>query len=198
MANRKSISQTQMLTGVVAVAALGLAACTGVPRVTNVSFDSFYDGSAVTHASSGGAMPLVVRGNPYGVSDDQATAQVAQAMRLPSWFSSAPMAPLPEANGPSGDYRLVLVFNPERGVGSRRICRDLNDVRTSPTDDFRVYAVFCAGDQYVSQAFMTVGGPTPQPGTPAFRAAMDPLMDQLFPAENPDRRFFENEIVTPS
>ena len=45
---------------------------------------------------------------------------------------------------------------------------------------------------------MTVGGPTPQPGTPAFRAAMDPLMDQLFPAENPDRRFFENEIITPS
>lgn len=196
MANRNSLTRTRTLTSIAAVAALGLAGCAGVPRVTNVSFDSFYDGSAVTHASSGGAMPLVVRGNPYGVSDDQATAQVAQAMRLPSWFSSRPMAPAPAANGPSGDYRLVLVFNPERGVGSRRICRDIDDVRTSGADDFRVYAVFCAGDQYVSQAFMTVGGATPRPGTPAFRAAMDPLMDQLFPAENPDRRFFENEIIT--
>ena len=196
MAKRNSLTRTQKLTSIAAVAALGLAGCAGVPRVTNVSFDSFYNASAVTHASSGGAMPLVVHGNPYGVSDDQATTQVAQAMRLPSWFSSRPMAPVPEANGPSGDYRLVLVFNPERGVGSRRICRDLNDVGTSTADNFRVYAVFCAGDQYVSQAFMTVGGPTPQPGTPAFRSVMDPLMDQLFPAENPDLRFFENEIIT--
>lgn len=196
MANQKTMTPTRMLTAAAAIAALGLAGCAGVPRVSNVSFDSFYDGSAVTHASSGGAMPLVVRGNPFGVSDDQATAEVAQAMRLPSWFSSRPLAPVPEANAPTGDYRLVLVFNPERGVGSGRICRDTDDVRSSGADDFRVYAVFCAGDQYVSQAVMTVGGPTPRPGTPAFRAVMDPLMDQLFPAENPDRRFFENEIIT--
>lgn len=198
MAKQKSTIHTHRLTAAAAVAAFGLAACAGVPRVSNVSFDSFYDASAVTHASSGGAMPLVVHGNPFGVSDDQATAQVAQAMRLPSWFSSAPMAPVPEANGPTGDYRLVLVFNPQRGVGSRRICREADSIPTSGADDFRVYAVFCAGEQYVSQAYMTVGGPTPQPGSPAFQSVMDPLMDQLFPLENPDRRFFENEIVTPS
>jgi hypothetical protein len=170
-------------------AALALSACAaGQVQTGYGDITPFYDRNVVTYASSGGAFPLVVHGNPFpGLTQTQATQAIAQDMRLPGWFPPARFAPAPVANAPSGDYRLVLVFNASPGVSASDACGDLRQIAVAPRSgpETTVRAAFCTRGEAISDTWArTIAA---EAGSPAFRQLLDQISATLFPERNRDR-----------
>jgi hypothetical protein len=168
--------------------ALALSACAGMVQTGYGDITPFYDRSVVTHASSGGAFPLVVHGNPFpGLSQPQAAQAIARDMRLPGWFPQVPFAPAPVASAPRGDYRLVLVFNAAAPVSSADACGDLRQVPVAPQPNgaTTLRAAFCTRGEMISDT--TARMAAAQPGSPAFRQMLDQVSMTIFPERNRDR-----------
>jgi len=170
----------------VLAALLTLAGCAGQVQTGYGDVAPFYDRSAVRHAAEGGAFPLVVHGTPSAdLAPGEATAAVARDMRLPGWFEPAPFRPAPVAGAPSGDWRLVLIFNPARPVSASAACGDLARIPVlEPAGETVVRAAFCARDEAISD--VTARAPAAAPGTPSFRALLDSIAAAIFPERNPN------------
>ncbi len=170
------------------VAVLALAACqnSSATRLSYVDTNPGYSRSIVQYAASGAAMPLEVRGATPGIP----APAVAAGMRLPGWFEPKPFALAPVESAPSGNYRVVVVINPDRPVGARSVCGDAGGIGTAPGPELKLQAAFCAGGEVLSQATAFV--PNTQAGTPAFQDALNQITLALFPSRNPifddDRR----------
>lgn len=175
----------------IATGALALSACAGQVQTGFGDITPFYDRSVVTHASSGGAFPLVVHGNPFpGLPQREAVETVARDMRLPGWFPQVPFAPAPVASAPRGDYRLVLVFNPAHPVSGADACGDLSQVPVTsrPSGETTLRAAFCTRDEPISETRGRAAAAGP--GTPAFRQLLDQIAVTIFPERN---RMREND-----
>lgn len=170
------------------LAVLALAACdsSSATRLSYVDTNPGYSRSIVQYASSGAAMPLVVRGETPGIP----AQAVAAGMRLPGWFEPKPFALAPVDGAPDGNYRVVMVINPDRPVGAKRVCADADSIGTAPGPELKLQAAFCAGDEALSQA--TAFAPNTQAGTPEFQNVLNQMTLALFPPRNPifddDRR----------
>ena len=173
-------------TAALTAAALAISACAGAVRTGYGDITPFYDRSVVTHASAGGAFPLVVHGNPFpGVPQAQAAEAIARDMRLPGWFPPARFAPAPVPNAPRGDYRLVLVFNPAYPVSGADACGDLSQVPVAasrPSGETTLRAAFCTRDEPISDT--SARAAAAGPGTPAFRQLLDQIAVTIFPERN--------------
>lgn len=169
-----------------ALAAAALGGCADQVRTSHGDAATFYSRSLVIHAASGGVFPLVVHGNPFpDLPADQAAEAVAREMRLPGWFPQTPFALAPAPGAPSGDYRLVLIFNPARPVGANEACGDLRRIPlASPGPEIQARAAFCAGSDPASDAFGRA--PAAPPGSLTFRQFLDQLALAVFPPYNPD------------
>ena len=176
----------------IATGALALSACAGQVQTGFGDITPFYDRSVVTHASSGGAFPLVVHGNPFpGLPQRQAVDTVARDMRLPGWFPQVPFAPAPVASAPRGDYRLVLVFNPAQPVSGADACGDLSQVPVAasrPSGETTLRAAFCTRDEPISDTRARAA--SAGPGSPAFRQLLNQVSVTVFPERN---RMREND-----
>ena len=175
-------------TAALTAAALAISACAGAVRTGYGDITPFYDRSVVTHASAGGAFPLVVHGNPFpGVPQAQAAEAIARDMRLPGWFPPARFAPAPVPNAPRGDYRLVLVFNPAGPISAADACGDLREVplaqQAGPETTLR--AAFCTRGEMISDT--SARAPAAPPGSPAFQQLLDQVSVTIFPERNRDR-----------
>ena len=172
----------------IAASALALSACAGQVQTSYGDITPFYDRSVVTHASAGGAFPLVVHGSPFpGVAQPQAAEAIARDMRLPGWFPPTRFAPAPVADAPRGDYRLVLVFNPARPVSAADACGDLREVPVAPQSgpETTLRAAFCTRGETISDT--TARAAAAAPGSPAFRELLDQVSVTIFPERNRDR-----------
>lgn len=167
---------------------LALAACdnSSATRLSYVDTNPGYSRSIVQYASSGEAMPLEVRGATPGIP----AQAVAAGMRLPGWFEPKPFALAPVDSAPSGNYRVVVVINPDRPVGANRVCGDAGSIGTAPGPELKLQAAFCAGSDALSQATAFV--PNTEAGTAEFQDALNQMTLALFPPRNPifddDRR----------
>lgn len=170
----------------VLAALLTLAGCAGQVQTGHGDVTPFYDRNVVWHAAKGGAFPLVVHGAPSGgLAPGDAAAAVAREMRLPGWFAPTPFQPAPVASAPSGDWRLVLIFNPARPVSARETCGDLGRIPVlDPAGETVVRAAFCTGDEAISD--VTARAPAAPPGASSFRALLDQIAAALFPERNPN------------
>lgn len=170
------------------LAMLTLAACysSSATRLSYVDTNPGYSRSIVQYASSGAAMPLEVRGATPGIP----AQAIAAGMRLPGWFEPKPFALGAVEGAPSGNYRVVMVINPDRPVGANRVCGDVGSIGTAPGPELKLQAAFCAGGEVLSQA--TAFAPNTQAGTAEFQDALNQMTLALFPPRNPifddDRR----------
>lgn len=172
--------------GLAALLATMLAGCAGQVQTGYGDVTPFYDRNVVTHAAKGGAFPLIVHGAPAAsLAPQRAAAAVAQDMRLPGWFPPTPFQPAPVAGAPSGDWRLVLIFNPARPISAREACGDLGRVPVAPgpAGETVVRAAFCTRDEAISD--VTARAAASAPGTPAFRQLLDQIAAAIFPERNP-------------
>lgn len=172
-------------------AALSLIGCAGQVQTSYGDMTALYGRSTVQHAGAAGAFPLVVHGVPFpGVAARPAAEAVARRMRLPGWHPPVPFALAPVAGAPTGDWRLVLVFNPTRPVADA--CGDLRGIPLAPPRaEIQVKAAFCTGGEMVSEA--SGGAPSGGPDSPQFQQLLDQIAATVFPERNrliePDQPF---------
>ena len=165
-------------------AALSLTGCAGQVQTSYGDMTALYGRSVVQHAGAAGAFPLVVHGAPFpDVAARPAAEAVARRMRLPGWHPPVPFALAPVAGAPSGDWRLVLVFNSARPVSDADACGDLRSVPLVPPGaEVRVKAAFCTGGEMISEA--SGSAPSGGPDSPQFQHLLDQIAATVFPERN--------------
>jgi hypothetical protein len=175
-----------ILTAVVGTStALALTACVTSTQTSKAYVSPFYSADVVRYVTSGGAMPLEVKGQPFaGMDGNNVTWHTAQRMELPSWFVTRKFAPAPVEGTPSGNYRTVIVFNSaELTIDSEDVCRDTAEIKvTPPGRRVNVIAAFCAGDEVVTDTYgsTTASGPD----AAEYRQLMTQISMTLFPLRN--------------
>ncbi|MEO1292092.1 MAG: hypothetical protein AAFV62_04560 [Pseudomonadota bacterium] len=159
---------------------LGLAASTAnaLDIVTKVSIDSGYDPLTISALTASG-VSVEVLGAPGGNAQ-----RVADRLRLPGWFRSAPFLAIGSDEASRETDRLVLVFGPARNVDGTDACRGIAAPNQGP--DTIVQAAFCYGPRAISEARLS--SPTlSSPEAPGFEAAMRQLLRELLPRRDPNR-----------
>lgn len=166
------------------LAGLAVSACAGLPQTSTGGLTPFYDRSVVAYAAQGGAIPLVVHGSPHpDVDPAEAATLIAQDLRLPGWFPPTPFRPAPVPGAPSGDYRLVLIFNPARPASGDDACGDVSRIPLAPPGaQMTVRAAFCTENERITDA--AAWAPASAPGAPTFRALTDQILMTVFPERN--------------
>jgi hypothetical protein len=136
------------------------------------------------------AVPVIVRGDPFGPSKVPLQDSVVEAMRgntaFPTSFSVLPEGQIARA------YRTVIMFEPPVWASGWVLCTEdparLPPAGDTPATRFPVTAALCRGDRPMSSAFGTIEGSGPD--DPRFRQSIASLTTALFPAQNPDAQLF--------
>lgn len=175
--SRRRAGAIAVVTGALAVSACA-SGLGGFDIVTKVSQDSAYQTLYISNATAGGA-PVEVVGAPGG--DPQV---VADALRLPGWFTPKAFTAIPPNSGDQEKNRFVLVFGAPENIGGPTACKGAAATTDNPT---QVLSVYCTGDEVLTEARLTspnLGDPT----SPEFAKAMRGLFVQLLPPRNPEDR----------
>ncbi len=159
-----------------------LAACAQASRgsVSIIPGDIGGINSTVRYEAADGVILLVMRGNPFTGTQEQAGAAVASALRLPPGWPRASFASTPKAEQEQG-IRFVLVFNAvNTGLDVRELCLDAGAIEVAePSGDTTwIMAAFCLGPQLGRGA--STRGPAPDVMNPEFRALLESMLLQIF------------------
>lgn len=169
-----------------AVAALA-AGCAGVTSTEYGDYSAAYRVTELIHAGRNEGVPLMVIGNPFGMSDEEATAATAQQLRVPGWAPQVDFRPRVVGDG---GYGVVLAFDPPRRTTPQQVCnaqfgRAL-DHAPEEGGDTRVVAAFCNGGALSSTRASFGGARSPE--DPRYRELLSQLSVTLFPPYNPEMR----------
>ncbi len=165
----------------IALMAAILAACTqaSVGTVSGRSGQIGIHDSAVRYAAADGTVPLVIRGNPFVSSQEEAANAIAEVLRLPPGWPRAGFAATPKAESGAG-VRLVLVFNArDRNLELRTLCQNLDAIELGGRGETVVIgAAFCVGQQMSAGAVGS--GAAPEAMDPEFRSLLDRMLAVVF------------------
>jgi hypothetical protein len=163
------------------LALLCLAACGTVP-IYNVDYDETYHAGETKQASLD--MPVVVRGNPFGIPQPEFERAVVDTMQGWSAWDDHFIV----ATNPNTPYRVVVIFNPTRSVGYSAYCERPLAVdgasATAPAPRAQMAATLCRGGTSLASLYGSIdleGGPQGA----AFRDAVQQATILLFPVQNP-------------
>ncbi len=159
-----------------------LAACAQASRgsVSVIPGDISGINSTVRYEAADGVILLVMRGNPFTGTQEQAAAAVASAIRLPPGWPRASFVSTPKAEQEQG-IRFVLVFNAvNTGLDVRELCLDAGAIEVAePSGDTTwIMAAFCLGSQLGRGA--STRGPATDAMNPEFRALLESILLQIF------------------
>lgn len=158
-----------------------LAACTQVPAgsVSVIPGETTGIDSAVRYEAGDGVVPLVVRGNPFAGTQEEAAAAIASVLRLPPGWPRASFASTAHAEVGQG-VRFVLVFNAlDPRLEVRQLCRGVEAIEFGPrAEATRVLAAFCVGPRLGRGA--SARGPAPNAMSPEFNALLDRVLQSVF------------------
>ncbi len=164
-----------------------LAACAQASRgsVSIIPGDVGGINSTVRYVAADGVILLVIRGNPFTGTQEQAAAAVASALRLPPGWPRASFASTPKAEQEQG-IRCVLVCNAvNTGLDVRELCLDTSAIEVAePSGDTTwIMAALCLGPQLGRGA--SSRGPAPDVMNPEFRALLESILLQIFALRTP-------------
>lgn len=178
--------------GAALAAATGLAALTGcaatlggvaagggfggLDAVTKVRIDPSYSRGQVSADTADGAKVEVIGA---GV-DPQA---VADALRLPSYFTPRPFTALPSGPATTEIDRLVLVFGASAALDGDDACQGL---APPPSTGLVVLAAYCDDDEPLSEGRLSSPALS-DPASPEAAQAYRGLLAKILPAQNPER-----------
>jgi len=164
----------------VGVAILGLIGCAGFP-VYNVQYEDTYHAGETKFLPE---LPVVVKGNPFAVTQAQFDSAVVDGMQ--GWSGSSDV--LTATGDPNSPYRVIIVFNPVSHGYTSGICdRPLKTegaFGAAPSAQVPMAAAVCRGDtwlSYLSGPIDTAGGPDGG----AFRSGIQQATLLLLPVQNP-------------
>jgi len=170
-----------------AAAAGLLAACSGAPALERGDYAAAYRITELHHAARNEGVPVTVVGNPFGLSDEAATADTAGRLRAPGWGPQVDFRPRVVGDG---GYGLVLAFDPPRRTTPQQVCQVQfgRTLERAPDAEggTRVVAAFCNGGPLSSTRAGLTG--VSAPDDPRYGELLAQLTLTLFPAVNPDMR----------
>jgi hypothetical protein len=150
---------------------VGLPAVVTAAVIGGTYYAIQYDYREFFAATDGRNFQVILIGNPFPAMDPN---QVAREL-LPVMQAAKPRPALtftyePAPEPPRPYYRLVLIANPTRDLGSNAVCAGTTRVRPAQPGVFYVYAVYCRNDLPMSEttAWTQATGPN------------DPRINQLF------------------
>ena len=161
------------------VATAILAACGQVPegRVSVIPGDTGSLDSAVRYEAADRSIPLVIRGNPFTGTQEDAVAAITSVLRLPPGWPRASFASTPEAERGRG-VRLVLVFEPRAPrIEARELCRNAEIETAEHAGTTRIFAAFCIGQKLSVGA--SVVGAAPATMNPEFNALLGSVLQNV-------------------
>lgn len=131
------------------VCAVALTSCADGSTFETTQLSGGYRTANFNYVAGGRDFHTVVRGNPFGGDDDadRVTAALNTIIfRQATNFTAQP--------GPSArlQYRMVLVFNPQRRVTPNTLCRDADTLAVAPPNQqlITVDAAYCNGDKAIT------------------------------------------------
>lgn len=130
-----------------------------------------YDWSEFFAAADHHDFHVVLAGNPFPGSDMGATARDL----LPAMQAAKPRPALTFAYDVAAatdqpDYRLVLVFDPARDLGSKEVCNGVSRFEPGRPGRFYAYAVYCRNNVAMSETTAWTSA----------RDSNDPRVESLF------------------
>jgi hypothetical protein len=171
---------------VIPCAALALAACAGVDRISYYDRVALYTPSLVSYASKSGEMPVEIAGNPFAAPTD--AENIASALQLPAHFSPARLTTRP-GPGTASNVRLVMAFNATApGAAEVALCNNLRAMPVRPGGaETRVSVALCASERPAT--WLVAEGPVGDgPRDPRFQRLMASAFQTLMPLTLPDSR----------
>jgi hypothetical protein len=179
----RTIEMRNITCAIVSAALAGaLAACAG--GSVTPAYLGTYDPSKLNYAASKGPIYTEIVGNPFGVPDADVAGAVTSAMFGAHFGQNVRFTTTRDPENAS-PYRVVVLFNPARGVAPQDLCADPRQPSEAAGDVLRVMAVFCAGASRETSLTGRVAG-VRRTDDPAFRHLIRQMTAQLFPPINPD------------
>lgn len=166
-----------------------MAACApGGVMLSMQDIDTAYNPSELAYAGADRDMRVIVVGNPF--SGDQAAfaSAVTDAMQGQHWGQATNFTTTP--SGSARDlYRVVMLFDPPKSLGSGRLCRE--EATGLPSegsgDGIVLFGAFCRADKRLT----SIRGHMPEASgaqDPAFRSLVAQVTNGLFPPESGQKR----------
>ncbi len=164
-------------------AALALAACAGLDRVSYMDQAALYTPGLVAYASKNGEMAVEIAGNPFAAATD--AESIAGALRLPEYFAPARLTTRP-GPGTASNIRLVLAFTDAPGAAEQALCARLGTLPVRPAGgETRIAMALCASERPASWA--VAEGPVGDgPRDPRFQRLMASALFSLLPPTRGD------------
>lgn len=156
---------------------LMLGACADGPRAVSISNEDYavaYDYNDFRAATDGKDFPVLIAGRPFA---DLTTEETARRL-LPVLQTNKPRPRLTFVLQATGNYRLVLLFDPASGATAGRVCKGDTGSGAHVAGQVTVFAVYCRNDLALSQA---VGrAPAARPEDPAVARLFADLFQTVF------------------
>ena len=161
-----------------------LAACAGGGDVvlTRAAMSPTYNSSELGYAAEGGALRVVIVGEPFDVERAVFERAVTDAMAGRNWGPEVAFTTNP-GPGAREAYRAVMIFNPPTGLIGEQICRtDPPEVTPGAGGggELVLFGVFCRSEGFLTQIQGTVRGAT-GPDDPLFHELVGQATQALFP-----------------
>jgi len=164
------------------LAAGALGACAAA--VTDTPYLGTYNPTTLNYIADKGPLYTEIVGNPFAVSDAEVGRAVTEAMYGAHFGQPVRFTTERDPNNPS-PYRVVVLFNPGRGVTAAKLCQNSQQTSEPATGNLRVMAALCAAGYRETSLTGTIAAAT-SPDDAAFRGLIRQMTAQLFPPRNPN------------
>ena len=175
MLNAVRLSLAMLVAGVAGACADG---------VTEPPYLGTYNPSTLNYIAGKGPIYTEIVGNPFAASDAEVGRAVTDAMYGAHFGQPVRFSTERDPNSVS-PYRVVMLFNPDRGVAAADLCRGSQPASAPVAGTLRVMAALCAGGHRETSLSGTMAAAN-SPDDAAFRGLIRQMTAQLFPRRNPN------------
>lgn len=162
-------------------------ACTSTDVVLSpTNYYGAYTPTVLNNAATTGGMLVEVLGNPFDAPMDDLEREITGAMDGSHFGPHVDFVTTPPEDFRS-PYRIVMVFDSERGYTLQKLCGQTKSITPAATDSVRVHTALCAAEKPLTGLTGWVAE-AQSPEDPKFRRLIAQITTNLLPPFNPDRR----------
>ncbi|MHA1599988.1 MAG: hypothetical protein ACTSW2_04105 [Alphaproteobacteria bacterium] len=168
------------LTGLVLAA---LSACAGT-SITQPAYIGTFDPLTLGYIAGKGPLYTEIVGNPFPSSDEEVGRVITSTMVGAHFGPKIEFTTERDATN-SSPYRIVILFNPGRGVGPSELCLNSQQPTNPTVGSLRVMAALCASKDRETSLSGSIAA-VKDPDNDAFRALIRQITVELLPIRNPN------------
>lgn len=163
-----------------------LSACASA-SVTQPAYIGTFDPLTLGYIAGKGPLYTEIVGNPFPASDEEVGRIITRTMVGAHFGPVIQFTTERDETNPS-PYRVVMVFNPARGVGPSAMCRDSQqptDPSAGSSGSLRMIVALCAGASRETSLSGSINAVN-NPNSDAFLGLIRQMTTELLPRRNPN------------